>query len=52
VHVHGLLCSSSELYSVCTDIIEALDWEVFSDAAGPFSVREAGRRFPERLRIV
>jgi hypothetical protein len=52
VHVHGLLCSSSEHYSVCTDITEVLDWEVFSDAAGPFSVREAGRRFPQGLRIL
>jgi hypothetical protein len=53
VHVHGLLCSASEGYTVCTDIMAALDWDVFvSDQSGQLSLRELARKYPHRIRVV
>ncbi|MBI4705322.1 MAG: hypothetical protein HY744_29810, partial [Deltaproteobacteria bacterium] len=51
-YVHGVLCSYSEHYSVCTDIEEVLDWEVFEhDTEGALSVRALAQRYPEAIKI-
>lgn len=52
LHVHGILCSSSEEYAVCTDIAHALDWEVFENQNGDiFTIRAMGQRFSGRIRV-
>ena len=52
LHVHGLLCSASESYSVFTDIAEALDWEVFQlEGQGTLTIRAAGQRYPTKIKI-
>jgi hypothetical protein len=52
IDVHGIVCSASEGYSVCTDIVPVLDWEVFKhDALGSMSLRQAAARYPGWLSI-
>lgn len=37
--VHGLLCSSSDSYAVCTDVAAVFDWEVFEhEVEGPLTL--------------
>jgi hypothetical protein len=50
VEVHGILCSSSEGYSICTDIGPILDWEVF-DPGGIRTLRVMAERLPHVLNV-
>lgn len=44
IDVHGVVCSASESYAVCTDVAAILDWMVFDhDVIGSMSLREAAR---------
>lgn len=52
VHVHGIVCSASESYAICTDIETVLDWDVFEhDVAGTVTIRQFGQRYPGVIRI-
>jgi hypothetical protein len=52
LHVHGVLCSASEGYSVYTDVTELLDWGVFVlERLGTLTIRAAGERYPKQIRI-
>jgi hypothetical protein len=53
VHVHGVLCSASEMYALCTDIETVLAWDVFKhDAHGSLTVRQFDQRYPGVIRLV
>ena len=52
VFVHGVACSASEQYTLCTDIETVLDWDVFEDAGeGSVTVRDFAVRRPGVIRI-
>lgn len=53
LHVHGLLCSAAESYSICTDIEQILDWSIFEiQKEGFLTIRAMGQRFPNQIRVV
>jgi hypothetical protein len=53
LHVHGLLCSAAESYSICADIEQILDWGIFEiQKEGFLTIRAMGQRFPNQIRVV
>jgi hypothetical protein len=52
LHVHGILSSASEEYTICIDIRSALEWDVFEhDTLGNVSLEGFGARYGQILRI-
>jgi hypothetical protein len=53
VHVHGLLCSASEGYALCTDMQTVLDWDVFQrDARGVMTVCQLDSEYVGVVRVI
>ncbi len=50
--MHGILISGSEGYSLCTDIVPVLDWEVFEDDFPPArTLREAAALYSGSIAV-
>ncbi len=52
IDVHGIFITGSDGYSLCTDILPLLDWEVFDDEFPPArTLREAAALYPWRITV-
>jgi hypothetical protein len=52
LHVHGVLSSASEDYTLCSDIRSVLAWEVFvHDTLGNVCVEAFSARYPGVFRL-
>jgi hypothetical protein len=52
IDVHGILITGGEGYSLCTDILPILDWEVFDDEFPPArTLREAAALYPGPITV-
>jgi hypothetical protein len=52
IDVHGIFITGSESYSLCTDILPILDWEVFNDEfPRARTLREAAALYPASIKV-